>query len=82
MQRLALFDLDKAFQTWAREFTDEHDLGREAADWLLALDRAGYPHREVFFAKVRDHFALPNRPMNCGAATAGACHTSSAAVPQ
>ncbi|MFJ2030005.1 HAD family hydrolase [Streptosporangium sp. NPDC087985] len=66
MQRLALFDLDntlinldEAFQTWAREFTNEHDLGREAADWLLDLDRAGYPHREVFFAKVRDHFALP-----------------------
>lgn len=66
MQRLALFDLDNtlinldaAFQTWAGEFADEHDLEREAADWLLALDRAGYPHREVFFSKVRDRFALP-----------------------
>lgn len=25
----------------------------------MALDRAGYPHREVFFTKVRDRFALP-----------------------
>ncbi|MEU8272121.1 HAD family hydrolase [Sphaerisporangium sp. NPDC049002] len=66
MQPLALFDLDntlvnldEAFHVWAGEFTDEHDLGREAVDWLLALDRAGYPHREVFFTKIRDRFALP-----------------------
>ncbi|MGS2645773.1 HAD family hydrolase [Streptosporangium sp. G12] len=66
MQRLALFDLDntlvnldEAFQVWTREFAKEHDLGRRAVDWLIALDRAGYPHREVFFTKVRDHFALP-----------------------
>ncbi|AWS42557.1 HAD family hydrolase [Streptosporangium sp. 'caverna'] len=66
MQPLALFDLDntlvnldEAFQVWAGEFADEHGLGREAVDWLIALDRAGYPHREVFFTKARDHFALP-----------------------
>ncbi|WP_436757881.1 HAD family hydrolase [Streptosporangium sp. V21-05] len=66
MQQLALFDLDntlvnldKAFQVWAWEFAGEHDLGREAVDWLIALDQAGYPHREVFFTKVRDRFALP-----------------------
>ncbi|MFJ2034303.1 hypothetical protein [Streptosporangium sp. NPDC087985] len=66
MQRLALFDLDntlvnldEAFQVWAEEFAEEHALEREAVDWLLSLDRAGYPHREVFFTKVRDRFALP-----------------------
>ncbi|MER6831171.1 HAD family hydrolase [Streptosporangium sp. NPDC000563] len=66
MQRLALFDLDntlvnldEAFHVWARGFAEEHGLDREAVDWLIALDRAGYPHREVFFTKVREHFALP-----------------------
>ncbi|MFD8530499.1 HAD family hydrolase [Streptosporangium canum] len=66
MQRLALFDLDntlinldEAFQVWAGEFAKKHDLGSEAIDWLIALDRAGYPHREAFFTKVRDRFTLP-----------------------
>ncbi|MER6177798.1 HAD family hydrolase [Streptosporangium sp. NPDC001681] len=66
MQRLALFDLDntlvnldEAFQVWAEEFAGEHALGHEAADWLLFLDRSGYPHREVFFSKIRDRFTLP-----------------------
>ncbi|MFJ2030541.1 HAD family hydrolase [Streptosporangium sp. NPDC087985] len=66
MQRLALFDLDNTlidldedFLVWAEEFAEEHALGPEATGWLLALDRAGYPHRQAFFAKVRDHFALP-----------------------
>ncbi|MGW3367288.1 hypothetical protein ACWDOR_30580 [Streptosporangium canum] len=61
MQRLALLDLDntlinldEAFQDWVGEFAEGYDLGREAVDWLLALDRVGYPHREVFFTKVRD----------------------------
>jgi HAD superfamily hydrolase (TIGR01549 family) len=65
VQRLALFDLDntlvnldKAFRVWAAEFADGYDLGREAVDWLVALDRAGYPHREIFFGKVREHFTL------------------------
>ncbi|MGI5485405.1 hypothetical protein [Microtetraspora malaysiensis] len=65
MQRLALFDLDntlvnldEAFRVWAGEFVGEHDLGCEAADWLISLDAAGSPHREVFFGKVREHFAL------------------------
>ncbi|GGS91015.1 hypothetical protein GCM10010156_56670 [Planobispora rosea] len=65
MRRLALFDLDntlvdldEAFQVWAGEFAAEQGLGHEAVDWLIALDRAGYPHREEFFAKVRAHFAL------------------------
>lgn len=60
VQRLALFDLDntlvnldEAFHLWAAEFVDEHGLDRKAVDWLIALDRAGYPHRDVFFAKVR-----------------------------
>ncbi|WP_424536669.1 HAD family hydrolase [Sphaerisporangium viridialbum] len=65
MQPLALFDLDntlvnldEAFEAWAGEFVEEHGLGSEAARWLIALDRAGYPHREVFFAQVRNRFAL------------------------
>src|SRR5687768_2293760 len=65
VQRLALFDLDntlvnldEAFHVWAGKFAEEHDLDREAVDWLIALDRAGYPHREVFFTKVRDRFTL------------------------
>ncbi|MER6174415.1 HAD family hydrolase [Streptosporangium sp. NPDC001681] len=65
MQRLALFDLDntlinldEAFQAWAGGFAGEYGLGREAIGWLTALDRAGYPHREVFFTKARDHFDL------------------------
>ncbi|MEV1198480.1 HAD family hydrolase [Microbispora rosea] len=67
MQRLALFDLDNtlvdldaAFRGWVEEFADEHRLGLEAVDWLIELDRAGYPHREVFFTKVRERFALPD----------------------
>jgi HAD superfamily hydrolase (TIGR01549 family) len=65
MQRLALFDLDntlidldEAFQAWAAEFADEHGHGHEAIDHLIAIDRMGYPHREAFFGKVREHFAL------------------------
>ncbi|MEU1736063.1 HAD family hydrolase [Streptosporangium sp. NPDC020145] len=66
MQRLALFDLDntlvsldEAFRAWVVEFVNEHRLGSKAVDWLLALDQAGYPHREIFFGKVCEHFALP-----------------------
>ncbi|GLW12027.1 hydrolase [Microtetraspora sp. NBRC 13810] len=67
MQRLALFDLDNtlidldgAFRIWAEEFAGRRALGREATNWLIALDREGLPHRETFFAKVREHFALPD----------------------
>ncbi|MEV7012236.1 HAD family hydrolase [Streptosporangium sp. NPDC051022] len=65
MQRLVLFDLDntlvnldEAFREWAAEFADEHGLGDKAVNWLLALDQAGCPHREVFFGKVRERFVL------------------------
>ncbi|MEW9527379.1 HAD family hydrolase [Microbispora sp. NPDC049125] len=65
MQRLALFDLDntvmnlnEAFVVWAAEFADEHGMGCEAVDWVVPLDQAGCPHRDVFFAKVREHLAL------------------------
>ncbi|MFE3455157.1 HAD family hydrolase [Nonomuraea sp. NPDC059194] len=65
MQRLALFDLDRtlidldaAFLLWAEEFVQEHKLGRKAVRWLVTLDRNGLPHRELFFAKVREHFKL------------------------
>ncbi|MER7209867.1 HAD family hydrolase [Streptosporangium sp. NPDC000239] len=54
-----LVDLDEAFQAWTVEFVDEHGLESAAVDWLIALDRAGDPHREVFFGKVRERFALP-----------------------
>jgi putative hydrolase of the HAD superfamily len=67
VQRLALFDLDNtlvdldaAFRVWVEEFADEHGLGPEAVDWLIEFDRAGYPHREVFFTRVRERFALPD----------------------
>ncbi|MBB4916408.1 hypothetical protein [Streptosporangium saharense] len=46
-------NLDEAFRIWAAEFADEHGLGHEAVDRLVAFDRVGYPHREVFFGKVR-----------------------------
>ncbi|GIH73239.1 HAD family hydrolase [Sphaerimonospora thailandensis] len=67
VQRLALFDLDntlidleQAYRVWAEDFADEHGLGSEAVGWLLALNRDGYPHREVFFTKVQERFALPD----------------------
>ncbi|MEV4382548.1 HAD family hydrolase [Streptosporangium sp. NPDC049644] len=67
MQRLALFDLDNtlidldgAFRIWAEEFAEKRALGREAVDWLIALDGEGLPHREAFFAMVRERFALPD----------------------
>jgi FMN phosphatase YigB (HAD superfamily) len=76
-QGLALFDLDntlinleEAFQAWAGEFADEHGLGCGAVNWPLALERVGYPHREVFFIKARDHFAL-REPFHPLAASAG-----------
>ncbi|GAA2787585.1 HAD family hydrolase [Nonomuraea dietziae] len=65
MQRLALFDLDNtlidldaAFKVWTVEFVDQHRLPRETADWLVSLDRDGLPHREAFFAAVRERFGL------------------------
>ncbi|GAA1018412.1 dUMP phosphatase [Acrocarpospora pleiomorpha] len=65
MQRLALFDLDNtlidldaAFKLWASEFADDHGLGPAAVDWLLAIDRAGNPHRAEFFTMARERFAL------------------------
>ncbi|NUW43311.1 HAD family hydrolase [Nonomuraea rhodomycinica] len=65
MQRLALFDLDRtlidldaAFLRWADEFAKQHRLGPDGVPWLAALDRAGHPHRDVFFSKVREHFGL------------------------
>ncbi|MDF5751214.1 HAD family hydrolase [Spongiactinospora sp. TRM90649] len=65
MQRLALFDLDntlidldKAFGIWVGEFVDEHGLDGVAVEWLVALDRSGYPHRGEFFTRVRERFGL------------------------
>lgn len=65
MQRLALFDLDRtlidldaAFIRWTEEFAWRHQLGSADVAWLLSLDRDGYPHREVFFSKVRERCAL------------------------
>jgi putative hydrolase of the HAD superfamily len=66
VQRLALFDLDRtlidldaAFLLWADEFAEQRRLGSQGVAWLASLDRDGYAHREVFFGKVREHFALP-----------------------
>ncbi len=66
MQRLALFDLDRtlidlndAFLRWAEEFADQHHLDSEDIAWLVALDQGVHPHREIFFNRVREHFALP-----------------------
>ena len=68
VQRLALFDLDNtlvdlnaAFAVWAAEFASAHGLGQRAVDWLVALNREGYPHREVFFAKVLSTSPWPSR---------------------
>ncbi|GAA1731413.1 hypothetical protein GCM10009734_40600 [Nonomuraea bangladeshensis] len=65
MQRLALFDLDRtlvdldtAFRSWAREFAERRRLGPEGLAWLIALDRETHPRRDIFFSRVRDHFAL------------------------
>ncbi|MGI5485534.1 HAD family hydrolase [Microtetraspora malaysiensis] len=65
MQRLALFDLDQtlidldaAFLLWAEEFAEQHRLGRKGVHHLIRLNRNGLPHRELFFAKVRERFKL------------------------
>ncbi|MGA4991065.1 HAD family hydrolase [Nonomuraea bangladeshensis] len=65
VQRLALFDLDRtlidldtAFRSWAREFAERRRLGPEGLAWLIALDRETHPRRDIFFSRVRDHFAL------------------------
>ncbi|MGW4967358.1 hypothetical protein ACWEPL_59970 [Nonomuraea sp. NPDC004186] len=85
MQRLALFDLDNtlidldaAFPIWVEEFTDAYGLGPEAFDWLIALDQAGYPHREEFFTRVREHFTLSETVTEPWAGIEGVCRTSSA----
>ncbi|KAB8182109.1 HAD-IIIA family hydrolase [Nonomuraea phyllanthi] len=65
MQRLALFDLDRtlidldaAFRRWAKEFAERHRLGAEGLAWLVSQNQETHPHREVFFSKVRERFAL------------------------
>ncbi|MEV4072036.1 HAD family hydrolase [Nonomuraea fuscirosea] len=65
VQRFALFDLDRtlidldtAFIRWAKEFARQRQLDPGNIAWLLSLDRDGYPHREVFFSKVRERFTL------------------------
>ncbi|YCK34217.1 HAD family hydrolase [Actinomadura sp. ATCC 39365] len=65
MQYLALFDLDRtlidlsgAFLRWAEEFAEHHHLKPEDTSWLTSLDQGVHPHRDVFFTKVREHFAL------------------------
>ncbi|MEQ4724912.1 HAD family hydrolase [Nonomuraea sp. B19D2] len=65
VQRLALFDLDRtlidldaAFRRWAEEFAERLHLAPEGLAWLISQDRDARPHREVFFSKVRERFAL------------------------
>ena len=52
-------DLGEAFRAWTMEFVDEHDLGREAADWLIAPDRVGYPHVKCSSPRFATISALP-----------------------
>ncbi|MGV9376513.1 HAD family hydrolase [Nonomuraea sp. NPDC003707] len=65
MQLLALFDLDRTpidldagFLRWAEEFTEQRRLGPEDVAWLVALDRDVHPHRDIFFARVRERYKL------------------------
>ncbi|MFG1975542.1 HAD family hydrolase [Nonomuraea fuscirosea] len=67
VQRLALFDLDRtlidldaAFRRWGEEFAEQQHLSLEDLVWLVSQDRVTHPHREAFFSKVREHFALPD----------------------
>ncbi|MFI6888573.1 hypothetical protein [Streptosporangium canum] len=89
MQRLALFDLNntlvnlgEAFQSWAGEFAIEHGLEREATDWLIALDRTGYPHREEFFTGCVATLLCPIRFTNCGGSTGDECRALSVVDPK
>lgn len=66
VQHLGLFDLDRtlidldaAFLRWAEEFAEHHHLKSGDIAWLISLDQGVHPHRDVFFNKVRKHFALP-----------------------
>ncbi|GAA3133169.1 hypothetical protein GCM10017600_44940 [Streptosporangium carneum] len=52
-------ELDEEFHVWAVEFAQGHGLGHDGVSRLIGLDRSGYPHREVFFTKTKDHFGLP-----------------------
>ncbi|WP_188196953.1 HAD family hydrolase [Nonomuraea sp. SYSU D8015] len=65
MQRLALFDLDRtlvdlyaAFRRWAAEFVEQRRLEPEEVAWLVDLDRDVRPQRDLFFARVRERYAL------------------------
>jgi hypothetical protein len=53
-----------------REFADDHGLSREGVDWLVNLDRDGFPHRERF-STVRERFRLPDRVEQLWSASAG-----------
>ncbi|TYB54558.1 HAD family hydrolase [Nonomuraea sp. PA05] len=63
---LALFDLDNtlvdrlaAFRRWAAEFAAERELGAGAVPWLVTADADGSVPMDVFFARVRERFGLP-----------------------
>ncbi|WP_432926567.1 HAD family hydrolase [Microbispora sp. CA-135349] len=65
MTRLALFDLDNtlidrdgAFRRWVEEFADDHGLGAEAVERLVALDGHGYLPRETLFARAKEDFGI------------------------
>ncbi|MFI9589803.1 HAD family hydrolase [Nonomuraea sp. NPDC052265] len=65
MRPLALFDLDNtlidrlaAFRLWAAEFAAGRGLGPDAVEWLARLDADGSVPMDVFFARVRERFAL------------------------
>ncbi|MEU5862887.1 MULTISPECIES: HAD family hydrolase [unclassified Nonomuraea] len=65
MRPLALFDLDNtlidrlaAFRLWAAEFAAGRGLGPDAVNRLVRLDADGSVPMDLFFARVRERFAL------------------------
>ncbi|MET9243889.1 HAD family hydrolase [Nonomuraea sp. NPDC003709] len=65
VQLLALFDLDRTlidldagFLRRAEEFAEQRRLGPEDVAWLVALDRDVHPHRDIYFARVRERYKL------------------------
>lgn len=65
MLRVAIFDLDNtlvnrqaAFEGFAAQFAERHDLGPGAASWLIVADRDGLADRRGLFDRARSRFGL------------------------
>jgi putative hydrolase of the HAD superfamily len=63
--RIALFDLDNTlydreatFRRWADRFASDHQLEREATEWLVHADQDGFAERTELWANAKDHFGL------------------------